>query len=89
MSTNGKYIYIYIRIIPTHFCLFACMDQRVKVGVENILNFIATYMNQPFQPLGKRYEQLNTLYKYYETKYGSTFSSATTSCTFGNNPFFM
>lgn len=50
------------------------MDPKVKVEVvENILNFITIYMNQPFQPEGKVYKWLNTLYKYNETQYGSPF----------------
>ena len=66
------------------------MDPMVKVeGVENILNFIAECMNQPPKPEGLVYEQLSTIYKYYESKYGSASSSTTTSFTFGNDPFFM
>ena len=50
---------------------------------------MATCINQPSQLEGKKiYEQLNTLYKYYETKYGTS-SSSITSCTSGNNSFFM
>ena len=66
------------------------MDPRVKVeGVENILNFITTCMNQPSEPEGKKYEQLNNLYKYYENKYGNDSSSTIISSTFGNDPFFI
>ena len=66
------------------------MDPRVKVeGVENILNFIATSMNQPSKPKGKIYKQLNNLYKYYENKYGSASSSTITPSAFGNDSFFM
>ena len=47
------------------------MDPRVKVeGVEKILNFIAECINQPPKPEGLVYEQLSTIYKYYESKYG-------------------
>ena len=46
-------------------------------------------MNQPSEPDGKRYEQLNNLYKYYENKYGSVSSSTITPSTFGNDPFFI
>ena len=66
------------------------MDQRVKVeGVENILNFKVECMNQPPKLEGLVYEQLSTIYKYYESKYDSASSSTTTSFTFGNYPFFM
>ena len=66
------------------------MDPRVKVeGVENILNFIANWMNQPSQPKGKEYKHLNISYKYYETKYGSVSLCAITPCAFGNDPLFM
>ena len=80
----------YRKNIPPLFCLAACMDPRVKVeGVENILNFIAECMNQPPKPKGLVNEQLSTIYKYYESKYGSASSSTTTSFTFENDPFFM
>ena len=46
-------------------------------------------MNQPPKPEGLVYEQLSTIYEYYESKYGSASSSTTTSFTFGNDPFFM
>ena len=46
-------------------------------------------MNQPPKPEGLVYEQLSTIYKYYESKYGSASSSTTTSFTFGNDLFFM
>ena len=47
----------YWKTIPPLFCLIACMDPRVKVeGVENILNFIVTCMNQPSNLEGKIYE---------------------------------
>ena len=39
-------------------------------------------MNQPHEPEGHIYEQLNILYKYYQNKYDS-------ASTFGNDPFFM
>ena len=66
------------------------MDPRVKVkGIENILNYLAICMNQPFEPKNKIYEQLNNLYKYYENKYGNVSSSTITSYTFGNDPFFL
>ena len=66
------------------------MDPRVKVeGVENILNFIVIYVNQPSKPEGKIYEQLNNLYKYYENKNGNVSSSTITPSTFGNDPFFI
>ena len=66
------------------------MDLRVKVkSVGNILNFIATYVNQPSKPKSKVYKQLKTLYKYYETKYDSVSSSAITPCAFRNNSLFM
>ena len=45
-------------------------------------------MNQPSEPKGKIYEQLNNLYKYYENKYGNVSSSTITSSTFGNDSFF-
>ena len=62
----------YWKTIPPLFSLAACMDPRVKVeGVENILNYIACYMNQPHEPEGHIYEQLNSLYKYYKNKYDS------------------
>ena len=62
----------YWKTILSLYCLAACMDPRVKVeGVENILNFITTCMNQPSKPKGKIYKQLNNLYKYYESKYGN------------------
>ena len=80
----------YWKTIPLLYCLAACMDPRVKVeGVENILNFITTCMNQPSEPEGKIYEQLNNLYKYYENKYGSASSSTITPSTFGNDSFFI
>ena len=45
------------KTVPSLYCLAACMDPRVKVeGVENILNFITTCMNQPSEPKGKIYE---------------------------------
>ena len=74
-----KYVYKWIffflkywKTIPLLYCLPTCMDPRIKVeGVENILNFIAICMNQPSEPDGKIYEQLNNFYKYYENKYGS------------------
>ena len=48
------------------------MDPRVKVeGVEKILNYIACCMNQPPEPEGHIYEQLNNLYKYYQNRYDS------------------
>ena len=66
------------------------MDPKVKIeGVENILNFIATCMNQPFELEGKIYKQLNNLYKYYENKYVSASSSTITPSAFGNDSFFM
>ena len=46
-------------------------------------------MNQPSEPEGEIYEQLNNLYKYYENKYGNVSSSTITSSTFGNDPFFI
>ena len=46
-------------------------------------------MNQPPKPVDLVYEQLSTIYKYYESKYGSASSSSTTSFTFGYDPFFM
>ena len=46
-------------------------------------------MNQPSEPDGKIYEQLNNLYKYYENKYGNVSSSTITPSTFGNDPFFI
>ena len=46
-------------------------------------------MNQPSEPDGKIYEQLNNLYKYYENKYGNVSSSTIISSTFGNDPFFI
>ena len=50
----------YWKTIPPLFSLDACMDPRVKVeGVENILNYIACCMNQPHEPEGHIYEQLN------------------------------
>ena len=65
------------------------MDPRVKVeSVKNILNYIACCMNQPPEPEGYIYEQLNNLYKYYQNKYDSVSSTITTSSTFGNDPFF-
>ena len=65
------------------------MDPRVKAeGVENVLNYIAICMNQPSEPEGKIYEQLNNLYKYYENKYGNVSSSTITSSIFGNDLFF-
>ena len=80
----------YWKTIPPLFSLAACMDPRVKVeGVENILNYIACCMNQPHEPEGHIYEQLNNLYKYYQNKYDSASSNVTTSSTFGNDPFFM
>ena len=60
-----KYVYKWIfflkkkywKTIPSLYCLAACIDSRVKVeGVENILNFIAICMNQPYEPEGKIYE---------------------------------
>ena len=78
------------KTIPSLYCLAACMDPRVKVeGVENILNYIAICMNQPFELEGNIYEQLNNLYKYYKNKYGNVSSSTITSSTFGNDPFFI
>ena len=80
----------YWKTIPSLYCLAACMDPRVKVeGVENILNYIAICMNQPFELEGNIYEQLNNLYKYYKNKYGNVSSSTITSSTFGNDPFFI
>ena len=80
----------YWKTILSLYCLAACMDPRVKVeGVENILNFITTCMNQPSEPKGKIYEQLNNLYKYYENTYGSASSSTITPSTFGNDSFFI
>ena len=80
----------YWKTIPPLYCLTDYMDPRAKVeGVENILNFIATSMNQPSKPKCKIYEQLNNLYKYYENKYGSASSSTITPSTFGNDSFFM
>ena len=80
----------YWKTIPPLFSLAACMDPRVKVeGVENILNYIACCMNQPHEPEGRIYEQLNNLYKYYQNKYDSASSNVTTSSTFENDPFFM
>ena len=91
MSTNRFFFFLkYWDNIWTFFCLAVCIDLRFKFeGGENILNFISSYMNQPSQLEGKEYEQLNTLYKYYETKYGSVCSSALTSYTFKNDPFFL
>ena len=90
MFTNGKKKIKNIGIIFHLFYLATYMDSRIKVkGIENILNIIATCMNQPSEPEGKAYEQLNTLYKYYETKYDSVSSSAITPCAFGNYSFFM
>ena len=57
MCTNGKKKLKYWKTIPSLYCLVAYMDPRVKVeGVENILNFIAICMNQPYEPEGKIYE---------------------------------
>ena len=90
MCINGIFFLKYWKTIPSLYCLVAYMDPRVKVeGVENILNFIATSMNQPSKPKGKIYKQLNNLYKYYENKYGSASSSTITPSTFGNDSFFM
>ena len=90
MCKNGKIKLKYKKTISLLFCLVAYINPRVKVeGVENILNFIATCMNQPFKLEGKIYEQLNNLYKYYENKYGSASSSAITPSIFGNDQFFM
>ena len=84
------FFFKYWKTIPPLYCLAACMDSRVKVeGVENILNFIAICMNQPSELEGKKYEQLNNLYKYYENKYGSVSSRTITPSTFGNDPFFI
>ena len=71
--------------------LFRCLyGLRVKVeSVENILNFIAICMNQPSEPNGKIYKQLNNLCKYYLYKYGNVSSSTKTSSTFGNDQFFI
>ena len=57
-------------------------------GVENILNYIDYCMNQPPEPEGHIYEQLNNLYKYYQNKYDSVSSTVKTSSTFGNDHFF-
>ena len=66
-----------------------CSNPKVKVeGIENILNYIACGMNQPLEPEGHIYEQLNNLYKYYQNKYDSASSNVTISSTFGNNHFF-
>ena len=84
MFTNGKKKIKNIGIIFHLFYLATCMDSRIKVkGIENILNIIATCMNQPSEPEGKAYEQLNTLYKYYEN------NIYITPCAFGNYSFFM
>ena len=58
MCTNDFFFFLkYWKTIPLLYCLAACMDPRVKVeGVENILNFITTCMNQPSEPKGKIYE---------------------------------
>ena len=78
------------KTIPSLYCLAAYMDPRVKVeGVENILNFIAICMNQPSEPEGKIYKQLNNLYKYFENKYGIVSSNTITPSRFGNYPFFI
>ena len=65
-----KYVYKWVfffkywKNIPTLFYLDACIDPRVKVeDVENILNFIANWINQQSQPKGKEYKQLNISYK--------------------------
>ena len=92
MCTNGFFFFFlkYWKIIPSLYCLATCMDPRVKAeGVENVLNYIAICMNQPSEPEGKIYEQLNNLYKYYENKYGNVSSSTIISSTFGNDPFFI
>ena len=61
MCKNGKIKLKYKKTISLLFCLVAYINPRVKVeGVENILNFIATCMNQPFKLEGKIYEQLTT-----------------------------
>ena len=78
----------YWKTIPSLFSLVACMDPRIKVeGVENILNYIPCCMNQPPRPKGHIYGQLNNLCKYYQNKYDSASSNATTSSTFENDPF--
>ena len=79
----------YWKTIPPLFSLVACMNPRIKIeGVENILNYIACCMNQPPGPKGHIYEQLNNLYKYYQNKYDSASSNATTSSAFGNDHLF-
>ena len=78
----------YWKTISPLFSLVTCMDPRFKVeGVENILNYIACCMNQPPKLESHIYEQLNNLYKYYQNKYDSVSSNATTSSTFGNDNF--
>ena len=42
-------------------------------------------MNQPSEPDGKIYEQLNNLYKYYENKYDNVSLSTITPSIFGND----
>ena len=80
----------YWKTIPQLFSLAACMDPRVKVeSAENILNYIACCMNQPPEPEGHIYEQLNNLYKYYQNKYDSASSNVTTLSTFGNDHFLL
>ena len=46
-------------------------------------------MNQPSEPEGEIYEQLNNLYKYYENKYDNVSLSTITPSTFGNDSFFI
>ena len=80
----------YWKTILTLYCLVAYIDPRVKVeGIENILDFIATYMNKLFELKGMIYKQLNNLYKYCENKNGNASLIAITSSTFENNIFFM
>ena len=80
----------YWKTILQLFSSVVYMDPRVKVkGVENILNYIACCINQPPKPEGHIYEQLNNLYKYYQNKYDSASSNATTSSTFGNDHLFF
>ena len=92
MCTNGK-LFFFFEILEDYFItlLLSCLlDPRVRVeGVENVLNFITICMNQPFEPEGTIYEQLNNVYKYYENKYGSVFSSTITPSTFRNDQFFI
>ena len=80
----------YWKTILTLYCLVAYIDPRVKVeGIENILDFIATYMNKLFELKGMIYKQLNNLYKYCENKNGNGSLIAMTSSAFENNLFFM